>query len=49
MNEKIIALLRSNGRMSFEEIAAELSVESSVVAADELREALKRIKRFMNN
>lgn len=33
MNEKIIALLRSNGRMSFEEIAAELSVESSVVAA----------------
>ena len=33
MNEKIIALLRSNGRMSFEEIASELSVESSVVAA----------------
>lgn len=33
MNKKIIALLRSNGRMSFEEIAAELSVESSVVAA----------------
>ena len=32
MEEKIISLLRNNARLSMDDIAAELAVESSVVA-----------------